>query len=332
MGAQLPACDVVAGSGLVQRGDRGSVRLQIAQRVVDVVEGGAREPAGAGHGLLGQYPVVRSRRVDVEVLPHRGPEPFQVGDGPAVQGLVVGGVLDPFDALVPGRPSCEVRDAAVGGRLRIGVKNGSGYGVGCGLVMVCCSSSGDGPDIGGMAGHVQQGRPGGSVREVAGAARTVSITTRSGRSRTASDRPRASQAARMPSSPRSSTWIVGAPSAVAMAVICAVGGTPVRTAKESPRTSSRRTRLPSCRTQGCGQKVPASTRPVILERRRTSGPAVRAGLRSRLTAAVTPGMRQAAPTAARRNAAPRSCPPVMAQPTATAIRITWRACGLRSRS
>ncbi|MET8209701.1 hypothetical protein ABZT51_27405, partial [Streptomyces sp. NPDC005373] len=31
------------------------------------------------------------------------------------------------------------------------------------------------------------------------------------------------QPARVPSSPRSSTWIVGAPSAVATAVICAVG-------------------------------------------------------------------------------------------------------------
>ncbi|GGW09190.1 hypothetical protein GCM10018980_23220 [Streptomyces capoamus] len=80
LGAQLPARDLAARSGLVQRGDRGRVRVQVAQRVVRVVEGGAGEPAGAGHGLHGQHTLVRSGRVDLEVLPHGRPETFQVGD------------------------------------------------------------------------------------------------------------------------------------------------------------------------------------------------------------------------------------------------------------
>ena len=157
---------------------------------------------------------------------------------------------------------------------------------------------------------------------------STSRTTRSGRSRTASARPPRSQSARVPSSPICRTGTIRAPSPSARARSEGVGGTAVRTAKESP--SSRRggpaglRRSPRAAGSGCPRGRAGGCA------RRTRGLAGRAPLRPRPPRPVTPGTRQIAPTAARRSAAARSCPPVMAQPVATARRITWRACGLRS--
>ena len=74
----------VVGAGRVLRG---------AQRVLGVVEGGAREPACAGHGAVGEDGCVRGGEPDVEPLGDGLPEGVELVDGPAVQGRVatVGG-------------------------------------------------------------------------------------------------------------------------------------------------------------------------------------------------------------------------------------------------
>lgn len=82
------------------------------------------------------------------------------------------------------------------------------------------------------------------------------------------------------------------PSAWARAFSEGPGSVAVRMVKESPSTSSRRARRPSAAIHGCGQCVP--TRRPLRKRRRTRGPVVRGGLRSRPAAVVSRGMRQAA--------------------------------------
>ena len=86
--AQLGHRQLVAAAGLREPDQGRAVRLA-AQGVGRVVQPGAREPAGAGHGGVGQRRADRGGRVELEVVPHRLPEPVEVGDRPAPQGVVV---------------------------------------------------------------------------------------------------------------------------------------------------------------------------------------------------------------------------------------------------
>ncbi|CAM5328525.1 hypothetical protein SCHAM137S_02116 [Streptomyces chartreusis] len=136
LGTQPPTGHLTGGAGLVQRDDRRFVGAQVAQGVVSVVERGPGEPAGTGHGLFGQYVLVRGGRVDVEVVPHRSPEALQVGDGPVVQGGVIGGVVDGVGAAGTGGTAGEVRDPAACRSLVIRCPDGGWIRRGHGVVLL----------------------------------------------------------------------------------------------------------------------------------------------------------------------------------------------------
>ncbi|MGX1268661.1 hypothetical protein RKD18_001855 [Streptomyces phaeoluteigriseus] len=87
-----------------------------AEGVLGVVQGGAGEPLGAGHGAIAEHARGGGREPYVEPLRDGGPEGLQFGDGPAVQGRVaaVGGGSVAF-----GRPGLEPGDLGLGDALRI---------------------------------------------------------------------------------------------------------------------------------------------------------------------------------------------------------------------
>ena len=80
--------------------DRQRGRVAVTEDVFRVVQLRALEPARAGHGALGQDPLVRARRADVEVVPDRAPELLQLRHRPAPE-LFVGADGDPALALQP---------------------------------------------------------------------------------------------------------------------------------------------------------------------------------------------------------------------------------------
>ena len=58
------------------------VGVAIGEYVLGIVEPGAGEPLCTRHPAVSEDLVVAIVRADAEVAPDRGPEPFQVGDGP----------------------------------------------------------------------------------------------------------------------------------------------------------------------------------------------------------------------------------------------------------
>src|SRR5581483_7994320 len=70
------------------------------QDVLGVVQGGAVEPAGAGHGPAGEDPVEAGRGPDVEEVPDRQPEGFEVVDRPLPE-ITVGRTAHPPGLVEP---------------------------------------------------------------------------------------------------------------------------------------------------------------------------------------------------------------------------------------
>ena len=81
-----------------------------------VVEGGAGEPAGAGHDAFGEDGLAALVEAHVEELGDGGPELLELVDGPLPQGRVV----SELDAALAGQPVAEARDPGV--RDRIGCR------------------------------------------------------------------------------------------------------------------------------------------------------------------------------------------------------------------
>ncbi len=131
LGAQLGPGDGGGVVGLVhvQQGGRvGAGRvLGGTQRVLRVIEGGAGEPAGAGHRGVGEDRLVRRVEADVEPGGDGLPETGQFGHGPVVQRGVVrprvacgaGG-----GAVVGGRPVVEPGELGAGDAVRAGLPQG----------------------------------------------------------------------------------------------------------------------------------------------------------------------------------------------------------------
>ena len=103
--AELAPADLAQLTQLGGVADGDLVGVLASEDVLGVVQLRALEPAGARHRPLGQNPLVR-RRLDVEVLPDRGPEVLQFRHRPLPQLRVVAG-LDPAlggePAHVPGQ-------------------------------------------------------------------------------------------------------------------------------------------------------------------------------------------------------------------------------------
>ena len=74
--------------------------LVAADHVLGEVQARAGEPLGPRHLPRAEHPLVPSVRTDFEELPHRRPEPLEVGDGPAPE-LVVSGEREASFALEP---------------------------------------------------------------------------------------------------------------------------------------------------------------------------------------------------------------------------------------
>lgn len=107
-----------------------------AQGVFRVVEGGAGEPLGSGHGAIAEDSFVRGGEPDVEPVGDSGPEGLQVVDGPAVQR----GVAALGRGSVPlGRPGLEAGDTGGGDPV------GSRLPEGCGAF--CCCGHGAAPGL-----------------------------------------------------------------------------------------------------------------------------------------------------------------------------------------
>lgn len=97
-----------------------------AQGVFRVVEGGAGEPLGAGHGAVADDGLVRGGEPDVEPVGDGLPEGVQFVDGPAVQLRIAafGRCSVPL-----GRPALEAGDRRGGAALGVGLPEGG---------FVCC--------------------------------------------------------------------------------------------------------------------------------------------------------------------------------------------------
>ena len=74
--------------------------LVAAEHVLREVEPRAREPLGPRHLPRPEHPLVRRVRANLEVVPERAPEAFEVADRPAVK-LVVAGEVEPALVLQP---------------------------------------------------------------------------------------------------------------------------------------------------------------------------------------------------------------------------------------
>lgn len=125
LGAQIRPGDGGGLMGLVdvqQCGRIGAGRvLGGAQGVLGVVEGGAGEPAGAGHRAVGEDGLVRGGEADVEPLGGGLPEGGEVADGPVMQvGVAPRGVAGGGGgcAVVCGRPGVEAGDLCAGDAVR----------------------------------------------------------------------------------------------------------------------------------------------------------------------------------------------------------------------
>ena len=101
------------GAVLADGGERHGVVLAMAQGVFSVVEPGSGEPAGSGHGGVGEHLGVAAVSGDVEEVPHGAPELLELADGPSVQ-VQVGAELGPGP---PGHVAAEPGDGRAGRRL-----------------------------------------------------------------------------------------------------------------------------------------------------------------------------------------------------------------------
>jgi hypothetical protein len=82
----------------------------VPQDVLGVVEPGAREPLGAGHGAAAEHRGGRRGRPDAAVVPDGLPEAVQIGDRPPPQGVVAG----EFVAAGLAEPAGEAGDVRAG--------------------------------------------------------------------------------------------------------------------------------------------------------------------------------------------------------------------------
>ena len=88
---QLTVGQLERATGLRAREQRDRVEVLVTPHGVRrVIEPRSREPLGAGHGVGGEHPLVRRRRPDLEEVPERAPEAFEVRDRPAMEVVVVG--------------------------------------------------------------------------------------------------------------------------------------------------------------------------------------------------------------------------------------------------
>lgn len=95
-----------------------------AQGMFGVVEHGAGEPPGAGHGPVGQDALVRSGETDVEPFGDRLPEGFELVDRPAVQRRVTALGRGP---VALGGPGLEAGDPGGGDAVGVRLPQGAGF-------------------------------------------------------------------------------------------------------------------------------------------------------------------------------------------------------------